>query len=190
MVALFREGPGPHALALAMIGVRLGERQLLIGDDAALFAALATKVGVTGHSLAVAGSEPSASRLREAAAAAGVLLDVEFRLLPALPLVPQAFDVAVIDAGPSLLHLDPARRVDLARAVFQSVRPGGRAVVSERPATRLFGLVRTTPPALREFRARGGAEHLLEEGGFRPVRCLAQRDGQRFAEGRRPGIGS
>ncbi len=189
MVALFREGPGPHALAVAMAGVRLGERQLLVGDDGALFAVLASKVGVSGHSVAVAGSEGSASHLRTAAAEAGVLMDVSSQALPALGVDAGRFDFAVIDAGPSLLGLDETQRLALADAVLRALRPGARAIVSERPTRWLFGLLRHTPERLREFRARGGAERLLASAGFRAVRCLAQREGQRFTEGRRPSVG-
>ena len=38
-----------YALALAMIGVRMGERLLMVGDDAPLASQLAAKVGLTGH---------------------------------------------------------------------------------------------------------------------------------------------
>ncbi len=75
-----------YALALAMTGVRLGERLLMVGDDAPLAAQLAAKVGLTGRSVVVVGSEAAAARVTAAAAEAGVLMeDVRVGALPALP---------------------------------------------------------------------------------------------------------
>ena len=51
-----RDRQSPYALAVAMMGVRMGERLLLVGDDARLFAQLAGKVGLTGRSIVVVGS--------------------------------------------------------------------------------------------------------------------------------------
>jgi hypothetical protein len=188
MVRLFREGPGPYALALAMTGVRLGERQLLVGDDGALFAELAGKVGLTGNTCAVAVSEEVAVRLRAAAARAGVLMDVGVAPLPVLPVAAGSFDLALIDAGPTLLAaLDASGRLELARSVFGALRRGARALVAERQVRRVFGLVRTQPRGLDAFRAEGGAIALLESAGFHPVRLLGEREGQRFTEGLKTG---
>ncbi|HEY3381007.1 MAG TPA: hypothetical protein VGK32_04520 [Vicinamibacterales bacterium] len=181
---IFREGPGPYALALAMTGVRMGERQLLVGDDGPMFAALAAKTGLTGRAYVVAGTEESAMRIRAAAAEAGVLVEVDVAALPALPPEAQEFDVAVIDAGPTLLtRLDGPARAELVANVFRVLRTGGRAMVVEREPGGLLGVFRGKTQGLAEFRAHGGAAPLLDGAGFRPVRVLPEREGQRYTEG-------
>jgi len=188
---LFDRGrSGRFALALAMTGVRMGERLLMVGDDAPLAAQLAAKVGLTGRAVVVVGSEAAAARVTGAAAEAGVLLeDVRVGALPALPVDEGAFDAAVMDAGPTFLTaLDGPGRLDLARALARALRPAGRLIVVEGQPKSPFGLfrggVRHAVP-LRAFRAAGGATTLLEAAGFHPVRLLAERDGQRFTEGLR-----
>ena len=185
MVRIFREGPGPNALAIAMAGVRLGERQLLIGDDGDLFAELARKVGLTGRSLAMAGTDSSANRLRRAASNEGVLLEVDGGL-PEIAADDQSFDVVLVDAGPTLFSLDAAQRSALACSVFRVLRSGGRVLVSERGTPILFGLTRLPLRGVDAFRSQGGATAFLESGGFRSVRLIAEREGQRFTEGRKP----
>jgi SAM-dependent methyltransferase len=177
------------ALALAMTGVRMGERLLMVGDDAPLAAQLALKVGLTGRSVVVVGSEAAAARVTAAAAEAGVLLeDVRVGALPALPVDEGAFDAAVVDAGPTFLTaLDGPGRLDLARSLARSLRPAGRLIVVEGQPRSVFNLfrggARLAVPLLKAFRAAGGATTLLEAAGFHPVRLLADRDGQRFTEG-------
>jgi SAM-dependent methyltransferase len=182
-----RDRQSPYALAVAMVGLRMGERLLLVGDDARLFAHLAGKVGLTGRSVVVVGSGEAAARVEAEAASQGVLLEeVKPAALPALPVGDGEFDVAVADAGPTLLAgLDRGKRVELARAVSRALRPNGRLVVVEgRPKT-MFGLIGGHPTGFDAFQAEGGAAQLLESAGFHPVRVLADRDGQRFTEGLR-----
>ena len=182
-----RDRQAPYALALAMVGLRMGERLLLVGDDARLFAHLAGRVGLTGRSVVVVGSEDAAARVQAEAASHGVLLEeIKRGTLPALPVGDGEFDVAVADAGPTLLAgLDRGQRVELARSVSRALRPNGRLVIVEgRPKT-MFGLAGGRPAGLDAFRADGGAARLLEAAGFHPVRVLADRDGQRFTEGLR-----
>jgi SAM-dependent methyltransferase len=167
--------------------VRMGERLLMVGDDAALAAELASKVGLTGRCAAVVGSEAAAARVTAAAAAAGVLLEeIRVGALPALPLDDGTFDAAVLDAGPTFLkNLDGQGRAELARSLARVLRPGGRLIVVEGQPKTPFTLFRPRPDGLEEFRAAGGATTLLEGAGFHPVRLLADRDGQRFTEGLR-----
>ena len=122
-----------YALALAMTGVRMGERLLMVGDDAQLAAQLAAKVGLTGRSVVVVGSEDAAARVTAAAAEAGVLLeDIRVVALPALPVDEGAFDAAVVDAGPTFLTaLDGPGRLALARSLATALRPAGRLIVVE-----------------------------------------------------------
>jgi len=185
---LFDRGrSGPYELAIAMTGVRMGERLLLVGDNAPLFAALAGKVGLTGRCTVVVGSEETAVRVDAAAAGAGVLLEeVKRSELPALPVDDGGFDVAVVDAGPTFLtHLDGARRAELARSLHRALRTNGRLMLVEGQPPTLLGRFRGQPPGLDAFRAEGGAEKLLAAAGFHPVRVLADRNGQRFTEGLR-----
>jgi SAM-dependent methyltransferase len=174
-----------YALALAMTGVRLGERLLMVGDDAPLAAQLAAKVGLTGRSVVVVGSEAAAARVTAAATEAGVLMeDVRVGALPALAVDEGAFDVAVVDAGPTFLTaLDGPGRVDLARSLARALRPVGRLIVVEGQPTSPFTLFQGKAAGLDAFRAAGGATTLLETAGFHPVRLLADREGQRFTEG-------
>ncbi len=186
---LFNRDRGtPYALAVAMVGLRMGERLLLAGDDARLFAHLAAKVGLTGRVVAVAGSTDAAAGIEAEAVSLGVLLEeIKPGAFPALPVGDEEFDVAVVNAGPAILvGLDRERRVELARSLGRALRPNGRLVVVEGQPRKLFGLVSGGPtPGLDTFRAEGGAARLLEAAGFHPVRVLADRDGQRFTEGLR-----
>jgi SAM-dependent methyltransferase len=173
------------ALALAMTGVRMGERLLMVGDDAPLAAQLAAKVGLTGRSVVVVGSEAAAARVTAAAAEAGVLLeDVRVGALPALPVDEGAFDAAVVDAGPTFLTaLDGPGRLALARSLARALRPAGRLIVVEGQPKSPFTLFQARPAGLDAFRAVGGATMLLGAAGFHQVRLLTDRDGQRFTEG-------
>ncbi len=176
-----------YALALAMIGVRMGERLLMVGDDAQLSVQLAAKVGLTGRSVVVVGAEEAAARFAAVAVEAGVLLeDIRVAALPGLPVDDGAFDAAVVDAGPTfLVALDGPGRSDLARALSRTLRPGGRLIIVEGQPGSTFRRIRARSPGLDAFRAAGGAAALLEAAGFHPVRLLADRDGQRFTEGLR-----
>jgi hypothetical protein len=179
-----RDHSAAWALAFAMTGVRMGERQLLVGDDAALFATLGSKVGLTGRITVVVGSEQVAARVEAAAAARGVLIeDIRRAALPEVPVEEDAFDVAVLNAGPSFLALGENERASLVLGVLRALRTAGRMVVVEGQPPRFFGLSRAQPAGLAAFHAAGGATRLLAAAGFKPVRLLAEREGQRFTEG-------
>jgi SAM-dependent methyltransferase len=179
---IFRKGPGPHALPLAVVGVRLGDRILDIGaDSGALFAELAGKVGLTGQACAVVASERDAGRVKAAAARAGVLADVETTSWPRLPLGDAAFDVAVMDNSAGLLaSLDEPTRAALATEVLRALRPGGRALVLDRGSV---GLLARVAGRGGESWPAASASAWLRGAGFSPVRLLAEREGQRFTEG-------
>jgi len=180
---IFRQGPGPHALTLAMAGVKLGERVLDVGaDGAGLFAEVAGKVGLTGRACAVVGSETAAGRAKAAAAKAGVLVEVEVTSWPTLPVGDAEFDVAVLDeTGGMLAGLDAATRIGLARETLRALRPGGRVLVVEQERRRWLGGTVSGGPA--SFQGQGGPRAMLESAGFAPVRILAEREGRRFTEG-------
>lgn len=181
---IFRKGAGPHALAEAMTGVRLGERLLYVGTgDPALFAALAAKAGLTGRARAVVESEAAAERIKEAAARAGVLIEVALGSASSLPADDGGFDVAVVDAtGGMVVVLSPADRAALAREVLRALRMRGRAIVVEREPRGLLVAFKGRPEGVDRFRAENSATAMLQAGGFR-VRELADRDGERFTEG-------
>ncbi len=180
---IFRQGPGPHALTLAMAGVKLGERVLDVGaDDAGLFAEVAGKVGLTGRACAIVGSATAAGRVKAAAAKAGVLVEVEVTSWPALPVGDAEFDLAVLDeTGGLLAGLDPETRVGLARETLRALRHGGRVLVVEQERRRWLGGALSVGPA--GFQEQGGPRANLERAGFTPVRTLGEREGKRFTEG-------
>jgi ubiquinone/menaquinone biosynthesis C-methylase UbiE len=167
-------------LTVAMSGIKLGDRVLVIGcSDPVLITGLAIKSGLTGRACAI---DSSASRVAETGATVernGALVEMSTAPLTALPYEAGAFDVVVIrdvlgGAGSSGTHIvAEAQRV---------LRPGGRCVVIETSAhTSLGGLV--SRPLNTEFLSSGGAPPLLTAGGFAAVRTLAEREGLTFAEG-------
>jgi SAM-dependent methyltransferase len=181
---IFRKGLGPHALPIAMTGVKMGEQLLDVGaGDPRMFAAIAGKVGLTGRASAIADSATHAEALRVAAARAGVLVEIEVAPLSRLPFEDGAFDVAVIDSTRGLLGaLPPVDRMGLVGELFRVLRAGGRLIAIERYGRAgLFSLAGGAPSS--EYASSGGAPRAFEAAGFRPVRVLAERDGLRFVEG-------
>ena len=179
-MAFFRPGPGPYALAIAMTGVRLGERLLGIGSGTPdLFAALAAKTGLSGHAAGVAEDQAGADALNSAAAEAGALVEVEVASPDSLPYPAESFDLAVVDATGAALDKSLKWLADALRVL----RTGGRLIVAERTGgVRLWGVFdvgRSSAPGHSIVRA-------LEMNGYRPVRKIAERDGWRFTEGLKP----
>jgi ubiquinone/menaquinone biosynthesis C-methylase UbiE len=184
-VRIFREGPGPYALTEAMTGVRLGDRLIYLGaGDPAMFAALAAKVGLTGRARALVESEAASERIKEAAARAGVLIEVAIADFQGLALDNAAFDIAVIDATAGVVpQLSAGLRTAAGAAVLRALRPRGRAIVVERDKKGWFAAFKGRPEGVDAFRDQGAAAALLESAGFHPVRLLAERAGERFTEG-------
>ncbi len=176
----FRPGPGPYALALAMTGVRLGERLLEIGSGTPdLFGALAVKTGLSGHAAAVAADPLGAAALKQAGAQAGALVEVEVASPDSLPYPPESFDIIVVDATHAAIDTAVAWLAEALRVL----RSGGRLIVAERTGgVRLWGVFE-----LRGSSGPGQAvARALEKNGYRPVRKIAERDGWRFTEGLKP----
>jgi ubiquinone/menaquinone biosynthesis C-methylase UbiE len=117
-----------------MTGVRLGDRLVYLGaGDAAMFAALAAKVGLTGRARALVESEAASERIKEAAARAGVLIEVAIADFQALALDDGAFDIAVIDATAGVVpRLSASQLTAAGAALLRALRPRGRAIVVER----------------------------------------------------------
>jgi ubiquinone/menaquinone biosynthesis C-methylase UbiE len=168
-----------------MAGIRLGQRLLYIGaGDPAMFAALAAKVGVTGRARALVESDTASERIKEAAARAGVLVEVAVVEFPELAEDDASFDVALVDAtGGVVLKWNADQRAAVGAALLRALRPRGRAIVVEREQKGMMASFRSRPEGLDAFRADAGASSLLERGGFHPVRVLAERNGERFTEG-------
>ena len=148
---LFRQGIGPHDLAVTMAGVKMGDRLLQLGcGDGRLFAALATKVGLTGRALTVDEDHSACARAGAAAEKAGVYIEVETTSYSHLPCDDESFDVAVLRNV--IGTRSPEQRVACLREVLRVLRPGGRCVVVE-PAPR-GGLGRAVPIAERQSALR------------------------------------
>ena len=169
-------------LPVVMSGVRMGERALQIGiDDPSLAGAIAAKVGLSGHAAFAVSNDRNAAKARAAAAAAGVLADVQVTPLDSLPFPGDAFDAVVLHAAADdLPTLDAAAGLAVLREGHRVLRPGGRIVVLEGRARR--GLGRWWR-GRRETLRPGAAADAVGAAGFRAARALAEREGYRFTEG-------
>ena len=193
MFKIFRKGRGPRELTVDMVGIRMGERFVQFGPgDPAAFAALASKVGLTGRACVVVGDARAAERMEAAAAAEGVLVEV----LTAAPaggsgeaaspvsgLEGESFDVGVVD-GNLIAELPPSEAASQLREAHRVLRGGARLVAvhrARRGAAALVGVERTEAGGIAPLLMTA-----LQGGGFRPVRLLAAREGLTFLEGFRP----
>jgi SAM-dependent methyltransferase len=178
--------PAGEPLAVAMSGVKLGDRLLVIGaSDIALVAALASKVGLTGRACLVADSEGDRSRAAAAVEREGALIESFAAPSSALPFEAGAFDVAVIRSV--LPRLAGEARRSTASEVERVLRPGGRCnVIDDAKSGGLAGLLRRAPAGDPTYAADGAAP-ILTASGFRGVRVLAEREGLVFVEGVKPG---
>jgi SAM-dependent methyltransferase len=184
MLNPFARRADAHALAVGMVGVKMGDRLLQVGcPHGGRLAAVAAKVGLSGRAVVVVPDDASAARARKGAAAAGVLIETETAPPTRLPAEADAFDVAVLDDTAGVLALLPAaERSVVTRELLRVLRPGGRAILIGGAPGGLGAWLhgaRAYPP----FDAEGGARGALEAGGFRSVRLLAQREGLSFVEG-------
>jgi ubiquinone/menaquinone biosynthesis C-methylase UbiE len=186
-MGIFRRGGGKHALALAMTGVKLGDRLLNIGcTDASLLAAISSKVGLSGRACAIVSSETEAARARRGAEQGGVLLELETGDLTSFPFDNDSFDLIVVDDQEGLLSgMRPEQRVATLRQALRTLVPRGRIVVVERaPRSGLGALLRPSgsKPVDPHYQSAGGAVAALKAEGFRSPRQLAERDGLSFFE--------
>ncbi len=179
---IFRPGPGPYALALAMTGIRLGERFLQIGSGTPnLFGALAAKVGLSGHAAGVAADSAGAEALKEAAAEAGALVEVEVAAPASLPYPAESFDLVVVDST----HMTADQAGGWLAEAFRVLRMGGRLIVAERTGGSRLGTLFGGGSSSDRTDA---VARTLGVSGFRPVRKIAERDRWRFTEGLKPRI--
>jgi ubiquinone/menaquinone biosynthesis C-methylase UbiE len=174
---------GREPLAIAMSGVRLGERLLQIGIDTPLVTSLlAAKPGLSGESSIVVVDEATAARARKAISDSGALVNVSVQALDALPFNDGSFDLIVLhNRSGELTSRLSDRALGECRRVLRS---GGRVVVVQRGAPTGLSAI---------FQSRGeeaeseGTIRALERVGFRAARMLGDREGYRFVEGLKVG---
>jgi ubiquinone/menaquinone biosynthesis C-methylase UbiE len=179
-MAWLRKSETLEPLAVAMPGVKLGNRLLVVGcGDPELIAALAAKAGLTGRACAVDADEARVAKAARDVERAGSLIETAVAHLPLLPYEDRAFDIVVVrDVLPGLNDRD-----SLLHEVQRVLRPGGRCIaIDTTGAGGLAGLFgsRTANP---DYVAAGGAAAALTAAGFFAVRTLAERDRLAFAEG-------
>ncbi len=182
-----RRGGDPHVLAVTMTGVKLGDRVVFVGaPDPGRVAAIAAKVGLSGHAAAVVPDDNAAARLARAAADAGVLVDADVSDPRTLPYRDADFDLAVVDdTGALLEELAEGDRASIARQVARVVRPGGRVIVLGGGQPEGLAKLRSKAPA-SPLVVSGAVAALLGANGFGIVRTLAEREGLVFVEGLKP----
>jgi SAM-dependent methyltransferase len=165
-------------LPVAMSGVKLGDRLLVIGcSDPSLIARLALKVGLTGRACAV---DESPARVAEAARLVerdGALIEAAEAKGLSVPYESEAFDLVVLR--------DSARpatdvRSRAACEALRVLRPGGRCLIVD-GSTRSGLLWRSSPG--HAGNASEAAVNALTAAGFAAVRALAEREGLTFVEG-------
>src|SRR5262245_66282797 len=103
-----------------MTGVNLGDRLLQVGcTDASLFAAIGSKVGLSGRVCAVVPDETHAARARRASEKAGFLLEIETGNLEHFPFEDGSFNLVVVDNQEGLMSgMRPEDRVALLQHAF------------------------------------------------------------------------
>jgi SAM-dependent methyltransferase len=180
MLKLRKTEPGVP-LIVSMTGLRLGDSVLFLGcHDPRALAQVAVKPGLSGRACAVDEDRARVAAAEAAAQAEGALLETEVAPLGALPYAGDLFDAVI--AIRLVRHLDPNVRAAAFREALRVVRPGGRCVVVEGGRSRgLAGLFSAAPSI-----GASEIEAILQAGGFRGVRTLADRDRLLFLEGARP----
>ena len=171
---------GREPLAIAMSGVRMGERVLQIGMDTPLVTSLlAAKPGLSGESAMVLADEATAAQARRAVAESGALVDISVHHLNALPFDRGTFDLVVVHNrnGQTLTPSGQAERLSEWRRVLRS---GGRLVVINKGSpSGMTALFQSRPdPGQTDTTLRA-----LQAAGFRSARELGDRDGYAFIEG-------
>jgi ubiquinone/menaquinone biosynthesis C-methylase UbiE len=171
---------GREPLAIAMSGVRIGERVLQVGMDTPLVTSLlAAKPGLSGESTIVLADETAAAQARRAVAESGALVNIAVHPFDALPFERGSFDLVVVhNRDGRLLTASAASQVlsELRRVL----RSGGRAVVINQG---------TPSSLLAVFKSRPDPGHTdqiiraLQVAGFRSSRAIGDRDGYAFIEG-------
>src|SRR4051794_9587494 len=171
-------------LAVAMAGIKLGDRLLMLGcGDPRLIAQLAVKTGLTGRAFAADARADLTAAAEQLAPREGALIGTATVQWSALPLEPATFDVAVVrHVFPGLSKPD---RIACATEIPRVLRPGGRCLaIDPGQVAGLAGLVNRTT-VTTDYSVDGGAVATFEAAGFRGARVLAERDGMVFSEAAR-----
>jgi ubiquinone/menaquinone biosynthesis C-methylase UbiE len=172
---------GREPLAVAMSGVRMGERVLQIGmDTPVVTGVLAAKPGLSGESAMVVPDDTTSVMAKRAAEQAGALVNIRVHGLETLPYDQHSFDLVVAhNRNGQLSGLSDTQRSRAFLEFRRVLRSGGRIVVIDKG----------TPSGLTAiFQARKAPDiastvKMLEAAGFRSVRPLVDRDGYSFVEG-------
>lgn len=180
ILKMLRRAKGqPDQSAVAMLGIKPGDRVLLLGASRpGLAGAISHITGLNGQTTVVDQAPGAESRIAKGAADAGALVDFVDAPATMLPIDNQTFDMAVLPAGLAALHTQ-APSV-LAEAI-RVVRPGGRITICE-PLARpgLFKLAQTVPLTdPKDVVAR------LTAAGLRAARHLGSLDGTAYFEAAR-----
>lgn len=171
-------------LPVTMSAVRMGERVLQVGiDDAAIAAAIAAKVGLSGNAAIAVADESAATRAQSATANAGLLVDIKVTALSSLPFDNDAFDLVVVHETRGLLaSLDPDTRTSAIREWHRVLRHGGRVMTIEPGTATGIGSMFKQSRDAESWAAGAGMVGALQSAGFRSARMLADREGLKFAE--------
>ena len=180
-MAPFLRKTDPHALAVAMTTVKMGDQLLQIGcADGARMGAIAGKVGLSGRAVTVVPDDNSAVRAKRGAAEAGALVDVCVAPPSALPVEDHAFDLVIIDdTGGLFATMRPEDRVATVREAARVLKPRGRVIVIGAVPRGGLGAIFTRTQSGPLF----DPQPSLEADGFRFVRLLGEREGLKFVEG-------
>jgi SAM-dependent methyltransferase len=167
---------------MSMAGTKLGDRLLQLGaGDGGMFAALASKVGLTGRACLIDHDPQGITRAQRAAAKEGVLVETALTRFPSVPYDNEAFDLVVVHQ--LLSRLPPYERIGTIRECYRVLRAGGRCLIIEQAVGLGLAAMLPGPSGDRQYLRSGGPELSLKAEGFKAPRKLAERSGLVFYEG-------
>jgi ubiquinone/menaquinone biosynthesis C-methylase UbiE len=178
---LFRK-TDPLELPVAMSGVKLGDRLLVIGcSDARLIARLAVKVGLTGRACAVDDDPARVSGAARIAEREGALIETADAPEMKVPYEAASFDLVVIRNS---VPPAPEARTRALDEACRLLRPGGRCLIVQGSTSRgIAGRLWQPGSASVEPASGEDATRALTAASFAAVRTLAEREGLLFVEG-------